>query len=120
MTEILSGAGTPFSSYSYVKTPPNVYLHVQNYPRPLHVSHIPLRGRKPQIDLLSKGRPARWSRGSNPWVGRKDIAGQGNPTRDMTCISRMIRSLAGRVGPGLVGSEGVKNLTGQVDSGREL
>ena len=45
-------------------------------------------------------RPVGRIHGSNPWVEIQNLAGQGDPTRDMTCISRVVRLLAGRVGSG--------------------
>ena len=80
-----------------------------------------MQGTKTQIQSLSKCRPA----GSDPRVEpvgpEKNLAGQGDPTRDVTCISQVILSLAGRGGvishgSGRAGSQDSCNLTGQVGS----
>ena len=72
-------------------------------------------GTKTQIYSLSKRRHAGRIHGLYPWVGRKNLADR-DPTRDTTCMSRVILSLAEPIGSGRVGSERASNLTGWVGS----
>ena len=72
---------------SYHIRAPNVYVHVEIRPYPLHSGHMSHHSeeRTQQIKIFSKRQPVERIHGSNPWVGRKSLAGQGDPIRNMTC-----------------------------------
>ena len=90
-------------------------IYMSNCIHTHYIQVIYRRGRlKHRLLTISKCRPAGWIHGPNPLLGRKNLADQIDPTRDMICISQVIRSVAGRVGSG-----GVQTLTGQVGSGPE-
>ena len=57
-------------------------ITIQVDPYPLHPGHMSLQGTiNMLIEYFSKCRPAGGIRGSNPWVGKKNLAGKGDPTR---------------------------------------
>ena len=77
-----------------------------------------MRGKKTRPKYFQKSQPVHRVHGSNTWVGRKNIAGQGDPTRDMTRPHGSFG--AWWVGAGRARSRGVQTLTGQVGWGREV
>ena len=90
LPQCLSGGNATFGSCSYVKASTNACSNVHIItPRP-HIT-VGYNDKHVQLSRLS-------TRGSTPMVLRKKLAGRGDPTGDITRMSRVIRGLAGRSG----------------------
>ena len=123
LPESLSRADASVVSYSDSKTPPNIYAYECPHPCVLTTARPRITVEYNNVKKKFKCRPLGRIRGSNARVGVFFLAGQGDPTRDMTRISRASRNLADRVGSFSTRfwSRGVRrfpNLAGRVWSGQ--